>query len=498
MLIRIRSNVGVWRVDGLNDSTATLQDVLQGIAQTRPNVVYTKSLCTDPACTQELTHEGGTLQEQGLHHGSMIHCRVDASTCVEINSAVAGASAAEDSTATSSNNTGQEKPPSTTSNNMKRIIGPDGSIKLVHSNETKIEDDRGFRKGMLPLRDMKMAWTLNEFVALDSQYEFKIKRQEEAFCKGVSLDTSSVGDFQTYLRRFNFTRQRFGFLYGRHVNAEDDKDTTTTKESDNDKNKNEKQSPQKVIVEAIYEPPQEADPTAAEGFVIHEDPMEDTVDSLAQMLGLIKVGWIYGHPPREDGFVMSAAEVIMAAEFQLEAAGGLEEDTPFVTVKVTVGDDGNASVEAFQVSKQCMEMAAEEALEVGDKPGYCNVNETFTAIQEGKASKTVENNFFLTVVPIVQHTSEIFVSHFPKANRDLDDRNQSHDEMKRQLQKSGKEGWTFLDLLSDFNLLIYLCKFLDVATDIPKICESVVDRSKGLDEGYKLIIASMAGMDGSY
>lgn len=48
---------------------------------------------------------------------------------------------------------------------------------------------------------------------------------------------------------------------------------------------------------------------------------------------------------------MNSAEIIMAAEFQLEAAGGIEE-TPFVTVKVTAGDDGNVSVEAFQVSKQ--------------------------------------------------------------------------------------------------------------------------------------------------
>jgi len=93
---------------------------------------------------------------------------------------------------------------------------------------------------------------------------------------------------------------------------------------------------------------------------------------------------------------MNAAEIIMAGEFQLEAAGGIEE-TPFVTVKVTQGQDGNVSVEGFQVSQQCMAMVAEEALEIDTNPGFCKVNETFTAIQEGKGSKTVENNFFLTV-----------------------------------------------------------------------------------------------------
>merc|ERR1712194_790075 len=119
---------------------------------------------------------------------------------------------------------------------------------------------------------------------------------------------------------------------------------------------------------------------------------------------------IFGHPPGRDNqdsddddnddnneksYVLSSAEIIMAAELQLEAAEGIEE-TPFVTVKVTKGNDGNVSVEAFQVSQQCMAMVAEEALEADlDYPSYCTINETFTAIQEGKESKTVNNNFFL-------------------------------------------------------------------------------------------------------
>lgn len=221
------------------------------------------------------------------------------------------------------------------------------------------------------------------------------------------------------------------------------------------------------------------------------------VEEIAKLLGLQKVGWIFGHPPRDDDVVLTAAEVIMAAELQLEAAEGVEE-TPFITIKVGQGKDGNVGVEAFQVSQQCMAMVAEEALEISTKPGVCQINETFTAIQEGKESKTIDNNFFLTVVPIVQHTSEVFVSQFPRINRDLDDRMPSKDEMKRQLSKSGTSGWTFVDLLSDFNLLIYMTEFLDINSDFPKICQSVMDRDVPLDDGYKIIIASMAGLDGAY
>merc|ERR1712226_1749884 len=123
----------------------------------------------------------------------------------------------------------------------KRSIGKDGTIQMVHNTENK----NGFRQGMMALRDMKMSWTLNDFIALDSQYEFKIQRQEEAICKGVSLDTSSVADFQNYMRRFNFARQRCGYLYGTFLNDDDSKN--------------------KVKVEAIYEPPQDVDEDG--GFV---------------------------------------------------------------------------------------------------------------------------------------------------------------------------------------------------------------------------------------
>ena len=69
---------------------------------------------------------------------------------------------------------------------------------------------------------------------------------------------------------------------------------------------------------------------------------------IANGLQMRKVGWIFAHPPREEGFFLSSLEVITAAELQLEAANGVEE-TPFVTVKVTVGEDNNVHVEGFQV-----------------------------------------------------------------------------------------------------------------------------------------------------
>jgi nuclear protein localization family protein 4 len=499
MIIRIRTNMGQWRVEV--PATANPSDILSAIATTRPHVVYERPLSLDPACNTPLD-TNATLESQGVHHGGMIYCKVDGSTCAE-NTKGDNTNGSASLEATDSAAGGG------TTTTTKRIIAPDGSIKLIHSSEPSSNNtQKGFRKGQLALRDMKMAWTLAEFTAMDDAYNFKIKRQEGSFVGsgGVRLESGAVDDFQSYLRRFSFMQQRFGWLYGRFEDEEEKEDTGMEEEENTsgwgarvykEQEKKVRKNKQ-VVVEAIYEPPQRPDATAAEGFEMLDDPEEENVEALSEMLGLRKVGWIVGHPPREKGFQLSNAEVIMAAELQLESAGGVEP-TPFVTVRVTVDDDGQVVVEAFQVSLQCMEMVAEEALEVGPNPGFCYVNETFTAIQEGKPSATVENNFFLTVVPIHRYQSEMFVSMFPRANRAYDDRGgQTHEEMKRQLSKSGQSGWTFIDLLSDFALLLYLCKFLDVNSDMVKICESVKNRDIPLDDGYKIIISSMAGMDGSY
>jgi len=247
MIIRVRSNVGVWRVEGLDQATSTGEDILAEISKTRPHISYEKPLSRDPACQQPLDLRLSLLS-QSLKHGSMIHCRVDPSTCASVDALTSSVGESESSTSVPQD-----------SSNMKRIIDKDGQIKLVPSNEIRNSaDDRGFRRGMMPLRDIKMAWTLNEFVAMDSQFVFKIKRQEEAICSQVSLDSLSIQGFQSYLQRFQFQRKRFAFLYGKYEVS----DETGAK---------------KTIVEAIYEPPQEPDADAAEGFEQLEDPLEDKV-----------------------------------------------------------------------------------------------------------------------------------------------------------------------------------------------------------------------------
>jgi len=245
-----------------------------------------------------------------------------------------------------------------------------------------------------------------------------------------------------------------------------------------------------VSAELIYEPPQETTDTS---FALLEDPREEIVEGIAGMLGLTKVGWIFSHPTREKGFHFSGAEIMFAAEQQLEAAQGVG-DTPFVTMKLTIDETSQISVEAYQVSKQCMEMVAEGVVSPNAvNLGAVDVNETFTAIVEGRESKEIDNNFFLASTPIEQFESQFLVSFFPRVNRI--DNMQTRDDIKTQLQKVGKQGWTFSDVLADFQLLLYLCEFMSIQDDLPRICKAITDREVPLDDGYQLLIRSIAGMD---
>lgn len=60
-----------------------------------------------------------------------------------------------------------------------------------------------------------------------------------------------------------------------------------------------------------------------------------------------------------------------------------------MTIKVTVNEKSEMISEAYQMSKQGMQMAAEGALRVSKHLGMCEINPTFTALVEGKPTSEV-------------------------------------------------------------------------------------------------------------
>lgn len=243
------------------------------------------------------------------------------------------------------------------------------------------------------------------------------------------------------------------------------------------------------MVYAIYEPPQECTDSS---FTLLEDPQQERVDALAALMGLKRVGWVVAHPPREQGFVLSGNEVLTAAELQLADAQGVE-DTPFVTLTATLNAQNGVETVPYQVSKQCMKMVAEGALELSHNPGKLRVTPSFTAIQEGSPTQEVENNFFLCNVAIRQHETDKLVNMFPAANRTDDP--QTRTAMRQQLSKaSAGKGWTLESLLCDFHLLLFLCDFFPVHEDMPIMVTSMMGNGFAVPE--PVAVQPQGGMTG--
>lgn len=404
MIVRVRHAAGTWRFT-VESPASLVQDVLDAIKREHD---VDAVLTSDPAGTHPIDPLK-SLDDQGLgSNGAMVFTKTQVAP------------------------------------KGKRRI-EDGSI--VSQRYEDYTQSKGFRPGMSALRDMKKSWTLSDFLLMDEQYNFKIKRQEKTDAT-VSLDARSCQVFQSYVQQLGWRQMRVGILYGTFD--------------------------QGAKVECIYEPPQTCD---ANSFEINDDGKGDM---LASLLSLQRVGWIFAHPPREDGFLFSGAEILQAAQFQLEAADGVHE-TAFVSVKVYVNEQGEANFEAYQVSQQCMSMVAEGAL--GTDPedlSACAVHPTFTAIVEGKQAASVNTNFFLCNVPVKQHESTKLRASFPKENRLIP---QTRDDLKAVLAQKQD--------LMDFSLLLFLSSFPAIFDFLP----SLIADPYNLDEGYRLILYSFAGLD---
>ncbi|MEQ2187225.1 Nuclear protein localization protein 4 [Goodea atripinnis] len=154
--------------------------------------------------------------------------------------------------------------------------------------------------------------------------------------------------------------QRMGYLYGRYTEHTD--------------------IPLGIRAEvaAIYEPPQSATQNSLE---LLEDPKAAAVDEIAAKLGLCKVGWIFTdllsedtrigtvhYTRNQDSFYLSAEECITAGYFQNQHSNPcrLSRDgsfgSKFVTVVATGGPDNQVHFEGYQVSNQCMALVRDECL----------------------------------------------------------------------------------------------------------------------------------------
>ncbi|KAF5744172.1 hypothetical protein HS088_TW08G00768 [Tripterygium wilfordii] len=293
--------------------------------------------------------------------------------------------------------------------------------------------------------------------------QMRVTRQETSHCESVSFDRDCANAFQHYVNEtLAFAVKRGGFMYG--TVADDGK----------------------VEVNFIYEPPQQG---TEENLMLFIDPQEERiVDAIAMGLGMRRVGFIFTQTIMQDkkDYTLSNREVLQAVE--LHAESGLKEWVTAV-VKLEVNEDGVADVhfEAFQMSDMCIRLFKEGWFEkeIGEDVDPKLSKMKKDVVVGGKDVKEVDNDFFLVVVKILDHQGPLS-STFPIENRI----NQvTMRALKNHLDRA--KSLPFVKRISDFHLLFFLAKSLDLGNDIAGLAVCVQTQT-AIPEGYQLIIESVA------
>lgn len=178
--LRVRTQLGTWRINNISLKD-TFHDFLHRLEDEYNAYFSRRNIFLDPAGQSSFPNDM-TIGEAKLTNGHMVYAFVEEEKC----------GAHEASTA-------------------KKAITKDGVI--VNQNTSSALKTQGFRPGMLPLRSMKMQWTLNEFISLDEQFVYKIKHQEKSSCSVVSIDSSALQMFQNYGRQLDFRSIRYIVTY---------------------------------------------------------------------------------------------------------------------------------------------------------------------------------------------------------------------------------------------------------------------------------------------
>lgn len=339
---------------------------------------------------------------------------------------------------------------------------PLSSLNLSHGSIVFLayEGERTVRGGpaVQPAGSFGRKMTMDDLIAK----QMRVTRQETSHCESVSFDRDCANAFQHYVNEsLAFAVKRGGFMYG--VVSEDGK----------------------VEVNFIYEPPQQG----TEDLLLMRDLQEEKlVDAIAMGLGMRRVGFIFTQTIMQDkkDYTLSNKEVLQAVE--LHAESGLKEWVTAV-VKLEVNEDGVAEIhfEAFQMSDMCVRLFKEGwfETEIGndDDPKLSRMKKD--VVVGGKDVKEVDNDFFLVLVKIVDHQGPLS-STFPIENRNTDVTVKA---LRNHLERT--RSLPFVKRISDFHLLLFLSRFLDISSDVPALAECVQTQS-AVPEGYQLLIDSMA------
>ncbi|EFJ04855.1 hypothetical protein SELMODRAFT_187743 [Selaginella moellendorffii] len=296
--------------------------------------------------------------------------------------------------------------------------------------------------------------TMDDLIARQT----RVERQQHAHCNSLSFDRAAANAFQHYVHEtLAFGVKRGGFMYG-----------SVTEQGD-------------ALVHFIYEPPQQG---SEDGLLLLRDPDEERrADGIAAGLGMRRLGFIFTHTISQGkaDYTLSNAEIRQAA--QLHAESNFDAWT---TALVKLEANGDVQFESFQLSDQCIKLWKEgwfvqDAEDVNPKLSRMNKE----VVILGKDTRDVDNVLFLVPVKILDHQGPLSCN-FPIENRLT---LPSFESLRSHLDSNKSR--PYVQRISDFHLLLFLSKSLDIDTDIPRLTEAISTQGS-VPDGYQLLIDSLA------
>ncbi|KAM6111235.1 LOW QUALITY PROTEIN: nuclear protein localization protein 4 homolog [Pterocles gutturalis] len=293
-----------------------------------------------------------------------------------------------------------------------------------------------------------------------------LNRQKYRHVDNIMFENHTIADrFLDFWRKTG--NQHLGYLYGRYTEHKD--------------------IPLGIRAEvaAIYEPPQ----IGTNSLEILDDPKAEVVDEIAAKLGLRKVGWIFTdlvsedtrkgtvrYSRNKDTYYLSAEECITAGNFQNQHPNicRLSPDghfgSKFVTVVATGVPYNQVHFEGY-LSNQCMALVRYECLlpcrdapELGyakesasRAPDVFDIDKFGNEITQLARPLPVEYliiDITTTFPKDPVYTFSISQNPFPIENRDVLGETQDFHSLATYLSQNTSS--VFLDIISDFHLLLFL------------------------------------------
>lgn len=329
-----------------------------------------------------------------------------------------------------------------------------------------------------------------------------LNRQKYRHVDNIMFENHTIADrFLDFWRKTG--SQRMGYLYGRYTEHTD--------------------IPLGIRAEvaAIYEPPQSASQNSLE---LLEDPKAAAVDEIAAKLGLCKVGWIFTDLVSEDtrigtvrytrntdSYYLSAEECITAGYFQNQQPNPCRLSreghfgSKFVTVVATGGPDNQVHFEGYQVSNQCMALVRDECLlPCKDAPelGYAKESSPEQYVPDvffkDKDKFGNDITFLARPLPVEYLIIDITTTfpkdpqytfsssqRFPIENRDILGETQDFHSLATYLSQCTSA--VFLDIVSDFHLLLFLVsnEVMPLSDSIDLLLDAVKTSNEDLAQTWK-------------